>query len=247
MRAGVNGIAVDQYEQNSEWNIIDTQSSVEQESGEASIIFTMKIQRKPRYLFIAIIFPLFTLTILNLFVFVLPSNGGEKASYAITVFLAFAVFLTIVTGSLPENSDSVAVFSIYVVSQTCQSTIITVIAVILIRLHKLGSSVPVPGYIISFVKFVTCKKCNTRSSVIEPERHKINGTVPRETDNINSSTASIPNKEADDTDDTAQDDIYDWRRVVNTLDWFFLVFFSIVAFISTLLCLVLASALAKTV
>ena len=244
MRAGTKGITLKDYEQSSEWDILDSKATVEEESGEASIIFTLKIQRKPRYLFISIIFPIFSLTILNLFVFVIPCDGGEKASYAITVFLAFAVFLTIVSSSLPENSDSVAVFSIYVVIQTSQSTLITVIALILIRLYRLGPEVPVPGYVVSFVKVVTCKCCERRTPTIEPEMLKMNGIVTKSRDNANDSTVSLPNKESIESAESLHEDDYDWHKIVNNLDWFFLAVFTIISFLSTLLCLILASALA---
>ncbi|OWF43045.1 CHRNA7-FAM7A fusion protein [Mizuhopecten yessoensis] len=38
-------------------------------------------------------------------VFLLPTESGERVSFSITVLLAMAVFMTIVTDSLPSNSE----------------------------------------------------------------------------------------------------------------------------------------------
>jgi hypothetical protein len=43
--------------------------------------------------------------ILNIFVFLLPADSGERVGYAITVLLAIAVFLTISSDSLPATSN----------------------------------------------------------------------------------------------------------------------------------------------
>ena len=244
MRAGSDGIDLSEFETNSEWEIIDSKATVEEESGEASIIFTLTIKRKPRYLFLSIIFPIIMLTILNLFVFVLPCDSGEKASYAITVFLAFAVFLTIVSGSLPENSDSMSLFSIYIIIQTIQSTLITVLALVFIRLYNLGREVPVPGWMIAVVKFLICLKCKSHTSTIKPTSYETNENDHIAKGDLNTSKMDLSSAGSVGRGVNVDEETYDWKRIVNNLDWFFLVCFSVLAFISTLLCLVLASALA---
>ena len=246
MQSGSKGIVLDNYEPSTEWDIFSSGSTVEEESGEAAIIFSVTIRRKPRYLFLSIMFPIIMLSVLNIFVFTLPSDSGEKASYAITVFLAFAVFLTIIASSLPENSDSTALFSIYIIIQTAQSTLITMIALIQIRLYNIKDGRPVPQWLISFVKLITCKRRNSRSTV-EPDMHEVNGEIPNAKEKLDASkdTYNVSKIEAGDTTDLHADDNYDWKRLVNTLDWFFLVLFTVFAFLSTFLCFLLAYVLSK--
>lgn len=239
MQADEKGIVLDDYEPNSEWDIIDSKATVEEESGEPSIIFSLTIKRKPRYTFLSIMFPIIMLTVLNTMVFLLPSDSGEKASYAITVFLAFAVFLTIVASSLPENSDTIALFSVYIIIQTAQSTLITLIALFLVRLHTTGLERPIPKWLISFVKIISCKSCTNRSTV-EPSMHDVNGSIPNAKETLNSSKIDLSNTDTGDTAHDQKDDGYDWKRVVNTLDWFFLAVFLLCAMLSTLLCFLLA-------
>ncbi|KAK3590153.1 hypothetical protein CHS0354_041209 [Potamilus streckersoni] len=59
---------------------------------------------------------------MNACVFVLPAKAGKKASFSVTVFLALAVFLTIVTLTLPQNSDNVSYLGIYLVIMAVFST-----------------------------------------------------------------------------------------------------------------------------
>ena len=244
MEANRKGIVLDKFEQNSEYDIIDSKSSVAEESGEASIIFSVTIRRKPRYIFLSIIFPIILLTILNIFVFVLPCDSGEKASYAITVFLSFAVFMTIVSASLPENSDSTAIFSVYILFQMVQSTLITVLALFLIRLYSLGPERPIPGWLITMVKIISCKCCKNRTSV-DPAIHDGEEKVPNKKDSLIVSKINLANRNTGDSRENLQEDKYDWKRVVTTLDWFFMVIFSVFAFFSTFFCLLLAYVLSK--
>ena len=245
IQGGSKGIDLSEYESNSEWEVIDSNHFVEEESGEALISFSLKIKRKPRYLFLAIIFPIIMLTILNLLVFVLPCDSGEKASYAITVFLAFAVFLTIVSGSLPENSDTLSLFSIYIIIQTIQSTLITVLALIFIRLYNLGPEIPVPSYFLEAVKFLVCTRCRSKKSSIKPSSGYETKETDHAKDSLHTSKVELSSQQSVEAEKQTERENYDWKRVVNILDWLCLIFFSTVAFLSTLICIVMASSLAR--
>ena len=227
----------EEYKPSSEWDILSSDSTIE-EKGEAAIIFTLTIRRKPRYLFLSIMFPIIMLSILNVFVFALPSDSGEKASYAVTVFLAFAVFLTIISSSLPENSDATALYSVYIIIQTAQSTLITILALIFIRLHNIKDEHrrPIPQWLLSFVKLITCKNRKRRCTV-DPDMHDVNSEIPNAKDELNSAY--------DVSEKDPADDNYNWKRLVDTLDWFFLVLFGLFAFLSTFLCFLLAYVLSQ--
>ena len=164
MRAGQKGINLDKYQTNSEWDMID--STVMEE--ENAVIFTLKIKRKPRYMVLTIILPVVMLSVLNLFVFWLPCDSGEKVSYAVTVFLAFTVFLTVISAVLPTNSEALSIFSVYIVILTVQSTFITVITLIQIRIRQLES--PVPKTIVRLVGVLYCQYCNKERAKGNPQK-----------------------------------------------------------------------------
>ncbi|XP_055954375.1 neuronal acetylcholine receptor subunit alpha-7-like [Patella vulgata] len=51
-----------------------------------------------------IILPVLFLSFMGALVFMLPADAGEKISLAITILLAYIVFLTIVSESMPQTS-----------------------------------------------------------------------------------------------------------------------------------------------
>ena len=87
------------YETNAGWNIIGSRKFLYEDDFDTFAVFQVKIKRKPLYFILTNVLPVIMLSILNVFVFSLPCDSGEKASYSITVFLALAVFLTIVSSS----------------------------------------------------------------------------------------------------------------------------------------------------
>ena len=246
MQGGSKGIDLVQYSPNSEWDLINTTATVEIESGEAAIIYTLKIKRKPRYMVMSVILPIVMLTALNLFVFVLPCDSGEKASYAVTVFLAFAVFLTIISAALPRNSESLSIFSVYIIILTVQSTLITMTALIVIRIRQFET--PVPKVIASITNFLHCECCRRERNVVVPEDAQIssNGSVVPMEGFVTTKKVTAENidKTNSGDDDHAQD-VCDWKKVANGLDRLLFCFFTIVTVVSSMVCLIYASSAAE--
>ena len=126
---------------------------------EAGVVFELTIRRKPLNVILTVVIPIAMLSILNICVFVLPCESGERAGYAITVFLAFAVFMTIISSSLPEKSDSVSLFSIYLVIQLACSTLITIIALVLINFQfKDDNGDNVPRWLVVMLLALTFRR-----------------------------------------------------------------------------------------
>ena len=243
MTIGDEGFVLDEFESNSEWDVIETSAYEDEETTDSDVVFTIKLKRKPLYVLLSVIMPIIMLAVLNIFVFVLPSDCGEKASYSITVFLAFAVFLSIISATFPENSEVVALFSIYLIIQTLQSTIITLIALILTRVISFDSQgIPVPPRLIWCLKVITfscCfKKCR-RNQVISIS-HKSKADTKNMTNEDIESThdTRLASKENGNIEEETDDDptrFNTWKEVVNTLDVVYFVFFTFVLVISTII------------
>lgn len=99
---------------NGEWDIIAT-SHKRQEITECcpqetfiQIKFFITFQRKTLYYVLNVILPVVLLSFLSSIVFGLPCESGEKVSYALTVLLSYAVFLSIITASMPTTSNHVS-------------------------------------------------------------------------------------------------------------------------------------------
>jgi hypothetical protein len=59
--------------------------------------------------FINMLIPVSLMAILIAFVFKLPVESGEKVGFSITVLLSYAVYLTLITGSLNTNAIKIAI------------------------------------------------------------------------------------------------------------------------------------------
>ena len=97
-----------EYEGNSGWTIVSSKIVAKTKRSDSYAICSLTLKRKPLYFLMNIFLPIMLLSILNMFVFILPVESGEKASFVVTVFLSLAVFLTIVSGKLPENSEKIS-------------------------------------------------------------------------------------------------------------------------------------------
>lgn len=109
------GINFYEYEENAVWDILDTTSEIKKEGRESEVKFTFKLRRKSQYYVMNIILPVIFLGYLNILVFVIPADAGEKMSFSVTVFLSFAVFLTIISTLLPTSSENIPVHAMYLV------------------------------------------------------------------------------------------------------------------------------------
>ena len=79
--------------------------------GFQTISFVFQLTRKPTYVMLNRIFPCFLILLLELAVFTIPSDEGEKLAVGITLILAQTVFLLVIETDLPHTSDQVPVLS----------------------------------------------------------------------------------------------------------------------------------------
>lgn len=231
----VRGIDLMYYEQNPSWDIIDSIWNADTAASETSITFTLKLKRKPLYVVLTIVLPVLLLSLLNVFTFVLPCNGGEKAGYAVTIFLAFVVFLTIVESALPANSEAISAFQVYIVLMTMMSTSITIVVTLENRCITWDdSNVPIPGWVKFLADIGRCMPCR-RGLCKRKNLTKVRDAGKGEKSN------ELFSEDSESDLDTG----YSWTTVVNGIDIFCIYFFSIFSVLCNLLYLVIASSSAS--
>lgn len=151
------------------WKVMHTEMSSEvDEDGEVHVVCSITLKRNPVYFILNVFLPIVLLSLMNNCVFLLPVQSGEKASFVITVFLALAVFLTIVSGNLPENSDNTSILNVYVFMGTLLSVVIAIVTIIQIRLYHRNPNTPVPYYLIKLTKVFTSSNQNKSTAEVEP-------------------------------------------------------------------------------
>ena len=109
--------------------------------------FHFTFKRKPMYYVVYIVIPCLTLGVLNLFLFIIPPMSGEKVSLGMTIILAYFVFLLLVAEKLPEMSDNIPLFVIYLTSVIVLSAVSLMCSICVVYLHNNHPKRNVPKWI----------------------------------------------------------------------------------------------------
>ena len=163
--------------------------------------------------------------------FLIPITSGEKASYAITVFLALAVFLTIAASELPQNSDVVSLLGVYLTFMTCLSTVVVTICLIESRIavrevqkHPINAFY---RFLHKLTNVLHCKSaCKKRVKPTEPLKKSMNN-IEQDAPIKDVATCFKDEIQKNDNTDDGKDDL-DWMDIINDIDvvsfWFCFLF-----------------------
>ncbi|XP_046560416.1 neuronal acetylcholine receptor subunit alpha-3-like [Haliotis rubra] len=106
-----------EYTENGEWILSASRAYTTErfvvESRFSFLYVAIDLERRPMFFVLNVILPVVVLSFLNIFVFSLPCDCGEKVSYAITCLLALTVFMSIVSELLPKSSDNIPMVTLY--------------------------------------------------------------------------------------------------------------------------------------
>ena len=200
--------------------------------------FTFLLKRRPKFFFDTIILPVLILSTTAPLVFLLPVDAGEKCGVSITVLLAFAVYLTLVTDYLPSSSTSSSVFAQYLTSLLAYTTISVVASVLILRMHIRKTQVG--RRIVRFTKIIRLITFNRPDNQIHSDTRPatmiavtpLSDTKPRTTDR------DIPDKDGCcGLSSIYTDDTLEWEDVAEALDWFFFLAMSLTILVTTLITL----------
>lgn len=70
------------------------------------VTFYVLLKRKPLFYLLNLIFPCMLISTMGVLGFLLPPDSGEKVSLEITVLLSLAVFLLVVSETMPPTSET---------------------------------------------------------------------------------------------------------------------------------------------
>ena len=170
------------YTENAEWELESADATYYlQPYGKtfwAHIKYTYTLRRKWLFQVLNIIAPIVCISLLNVTCFLLPASCGEKITLSISIFLTLAVFLTIITSSMPESSDEVSILGVYVGLQLLGSALTILTTVISLCLYNRDASRRVP-FFLRLVAKIFCQ--HNRKSKREEYNHR-NGDLLLNTD-----------------------------------------------------------------
>ncbi|XP_071136711.1 neuronal acetylcholine receptor subunit beta-3-like [Mytilus edulis] len=124
-------VNLDFYTKDSNLEVVTrkTYAQIEPE-GYYKFHMSLSLKRKPMYYIIMIVLPTMLLSFLNPLVFLLPVESGERISLSMTILLSYAIFLTLVSASIPASSNPMCFLLIVMIIIMLISGL-TVVAVII--------------------------------------------------------------------------------------------------------------------
>lgn len=168
---------------NSEW-FVENLWGQNQTSAHVSVIsFYLTLKRSGLFLTINIVVPVILLSFVNLLVFCIPVESGERASLAVTLLLSFVVFMPTVVVMLP-STEKISYFNIFVLIQLLCSVLMTVCAVWSISVYHKCTENCTQGLLTKIVLFIgyklrRCRRCNrTVGTEMNEKTVKVTNTNP---------------------------------------------------------------------
>ncbi|XP_060566980.1 neuronal acetylcholine receptor subunit beta-2-like [Ruditapes philippinarum] len=103
-----NEIDLQGYQSNGIWALLSTKVYSKSHNIKSILVFEMVLQRRAMFFIVNILLPISTLSVLQLFVFIVPIDSGERISFSLTVLLSISVYMTLISDNLPPGAESVA-------------------------------------------------------------------------------------------------------------------------------------------
>ena len=108
-------VGTESYNENSEWKLIGMSTfRSEFVLGTYYNGIVINLERRVDFISYTVISPLILLSLLNVCVFLVPVDSGEKASTSVTIFLSYGIFVSAIRDALPPNSINVSYLLSYI-------------------------------------------------------------------------------------------------------------------------------------
>jgi len=165
------GIDTSNYNEDGTWTLMDTfAQNIGQDSWEdrkSKITYSILLERKNTFYIVSIILPVLFLTMTSSLVFALPADSGEKMSTGLTVLLAYAVYLTIISDYLPDTSTETSYLALTLTILLGYTALSVIITAFTLRIHhKPTDREPVGPKVkalTNFLQKIMCKHYGRRS------------------------------------------------------------------------------------
>ncbi|XP_036366077.1 acetylcholine receptor subunit beta-type acr-2-like [Octopus sinensis] len=128
------------HTQNHKWNVNIRGEREVLELSFSYAVASIHLQRKLTIGIIAMLIPTIMMTLLTVFVFLLPPESGEKVSLATTVFLSNVLYLIQFENKTPANSKYPSLLMLYLMLLSLMSGITTLGSVVVSKLYVIQSS-----------------------------------------------------------------------------------------------------------
>ncbi|XP_071092805.1 neuronal acetylcholine receptor subunit alpha-7-like [Haliotis cracherodii] len=150
--------------ENGEWNVAGV---VARNETELTQIYkahyksvAIIVRRRPLYYVVNLLLPMLLISTLNPLVFLVKAETGEKLSTSLTLFLSFTMFISLLSGMLPQTSTSTSLVSLYVCAQLHLSGFYVIFCIVIIRVSQMKDFNTVTRFL---------AKCTSRANRVRQE------------------------------------------------------------------------------
>ena len=130
-----NPINKDFFTPNSNWDLLSLTGDVRSWNGYSTLDIHITIKRESLYYSVIMVCPTIVFGLLNPLVFLLPVESGERIGLAMTILLSYAIFLTIVSASIPASSNPLSFLLLMMIVTIVISGIIVVKIILITALY----------------------------------------------------------------------------------------------------------------
>ncbi|XP_067662135.1 acetylcholine receptor subunit gamma-like [Haliotis asinina] len=128
----------------------------------SGVTLSLNLRRYGGYYSFSLILPLFIVSVVNPWVILVRSNSGEKTSTAVSLFLSFTIFITVLANLLPQSPQGIPILTVVVYTQFVLSSWIVAYCIASQRLSQRDKH----SRLTRILAFVLLKK--SRKKVVQP-------------------------------------------------------------------------------
>ncbi|EFO18871.2 hypothetical protein LOAG_09624 [Loa loa] len=178
------GIDLSDYYPSVEWDIIGVTGKRHEirysccESPFIDLTFELHLRRKTLFYTVNLIFPIVGISFLTALVFYLPSGGGEKISFCISILISLTVFFLLLVEITPPTSLVIPLIGKYLLFTMVLVTLSVVVTVITLNVHNRTPTIHVmPEWAKKFfIEWLPKYLCMQRPTPIRIELASIDAT-----------------------------------------------------------------------
>lgn len=137
------------------WELLNINAT----SNHGEFTVSLRFKRRPLFILLNIILPLFILALLTPIVFLLPKKSGERVGYSVAMLLAISVYMTIVSEHLPENSNPAPLMPIMIFIWYTFDACVVLVVVINTKINLTEANKELPKVLHNFVLFTRKLSC----------------------------------------------------------------------------------------
>ncbi|XP_022321062.1 neuronal acetylcholine receptor subunit alpha-10-like [Crassostrea virginica] len=137
------------------------------------VTFYLTMRRKSLFYLMNLVFPCILISTVACLGFILPPDSGEKVSLEITVLLSLAVFLMVVSETMPPSSETFPYIGVYFTCAMLLVSMSCLMTVVVLNLHFKGSNgKKVPQYMRSIFG-ILAKLVFFKIRTNDPAEHRV--------------------------------------------------------------------------